>query len=170
MREPAAWLAANVDLLPPGGTILDVASGAGRNALFLARQGWRVHAVDHDAAALAELSHAAERAAVSDLITTECIDLEADGVVLGSRRYAGVVVVNYLHRALMPAIVDALAAGGVLIYETFTIAQASRGRPSNPAFLLQPGELPRLVSQLRIIRSREGEFDGKFVASVVAMR
>ena len=80
------------------------------------------------------------------------------------------IVFNYLHRPLVPAIVEAVAPGGVLIYETFTAAQASRGRPCNPAFLLNEGELPTLVEPLRILRSREGDFDGKFVAAVVAMR
>jgi 16S rRNA C967 or C1407 C5-methylase (RsmB/RsmF family) len=169
-REPAAWLAANIDLLPPGGTVLDVAAGAGRHAVFLARHGWRVHAVDRDAAALADLRQAAERASVADLVTTECRDLEMHDVSFGAQCYEAVVVVHYLHRALMPAIVAAVAPGGVLVYETFTIEQASRGRPSNPAFLLQPGELHTLVRPLRVLRSREGEFDGKFVASVVAMR
>jgi hypothetical protein len=70
----------------------------------------------------------------------------------------------------MPAIVEAVAPGGVLIYETFTIAQAARGRPRNPAFLLNPGELPELVEPLRIVRAREGEFEGRCVASIVAMR
>jgi hypothetical protein len=81
-----------------------------------------------------------------------------------------VIVFNYLHRPLMPAIVEAVAAGGVLIYETFTVAQALRGRPRNPSFLLNPGELPALVQPLRVVRTREGEFEGKCVASVVAMR
>ena len=58
----------------------------------------------------------------------------------------------------------------MLIYETFTRAQAARGRPTNPAFLLEPGELPRLVAPLEVVRSREGEFDGRDVASVAAIR
>ena len=79
------------------------------------------------------------------------------------------VVTNYLHRALMPAIVRAVAPGGVLVYETFTAAQAGRGTPTNPAFLLAPGELPRLVAPLAVIRQREGDIDGRHVASVVAV-
>jgi hypothetical protein len=67
-------------------------------------------------------------------------------------------------------LVAALAPGGVLLYETFTAAQALRGRPRNPDFLLQPGELRTLVAPLRVIREREGEFDGKCIASVAAIR
>ena len=141
--------------------MLDVASGNGRNAIFLADRGFRVHAIDHDAQALASLP---------STITTEVIDLETGDVSLGSRRYDAVIVFNYLHRPLMPAVVDAVADGGVLIYETFTLAQALRGRPRNPAFLLREGELATLVAPLRIVRAREGEFDAKCVASIAAMR
>lgn len=161
MRDAAAWLVANLDLIRPGGTVLDVACGHGRNAVFLAEQGWRVHAIDQDRQALDTLP---------PTITTEQLDLEAGEVSLGDARYDAVIVFNYLHRPLMPAIVRAIAPGGVLIYETFTVAQAARGRPTNPAFLLRDGELPALVQPLRIVRSREGDFDGKFVASVAAMR
>ena len=161
MREPASWLVANLDVLRPGGTLLDLACGHGRNALFLAERGFRVHAMDRDAQALATLPPA---------ISTELIDLEASEVSLGRACYDAVVVFNYLHRPLMPAIVQALAPGGVLIYETFTRAQAARGRPTNPDFLLREGELPILVEPLRVVRGREGDFEGKFVASIVAMR
>ena len=160
-HDPAQWLVANLDLIPRGGAVLDVACGSGRNAAFLASRGWRVHAVDRDAHALAALPAA---------VTTQALDLETAGVSLGSQCYAAVLVFNYLHRPLMPALVEAVAPGGVLIYETFTTAQARHGRPRNPAFLLRDGELPSLVAPLRVVRAREGEFEEKFIASVVAMR
>jgi SAM-dependent methyltransferase len=154
--------------------VLDVASGRGRNTIFLLSQGWHVHAVDSDGDALADLVAEAGRRGyvegITDRLTTACVDLESGGVSLGSRCYDAVIVFRYLHRPLMPAIVDAVAPGGVLIYETFTRQQASRGRPRNPAFLLHAGELPALVTPLRVVRSREGDIDGKFIASVVAMR
>ncbi|HUE86239.1 MAG TPA: class I SAM-dependent methyltransferase [Vicinamibacterales bacterium] len=167
--KPAAWLVDNLDVLPRGGVALDVASGSGRHAIFLAARGWRVHAVDRDAAALEELRRVGQVGQVGQ-ITTECMDLESGVARLGEGCYDAVVVFNYLHRPLMPAIVRAVRDGGVLIYETFTVGQARRGRPRNPAFLLQEGELPGLVAPLRIIRSREEEYDGKLVASVVAVR
>jgi hypothetical protein len=68
----------------------------------------------------------------------------------------------------MPAIVDAVAPGGVLIYETFIRCQALRGHPANPAFLLEPGELALLVAPMVVIRSREGDYDGTLVSAVVA--
>jgi hypothetical protein len=165
--QPAPWLVDNVDWIPPGARVLDVASGRGRNTLFLAARGFQVHAVDRQAEALLGLVHVQ---GVPGLVTTEVIDLEAGSVSLGHRCYGGVVVFNYLHRPLMPAIVDAVADGGALIYETFTVGQAKRGHPKSPAFLLRPGEIERLVQPLRIVRVREGDFDGKLVASVVAVR
>ena len=71
---------------------------------------------------------------------------------------------------LFPRLVKAVAPGGVLVYETFLVSQAERGHPRNPAFLLEPGELPRLVHPLEVLRSREGDFDGAMLASVVARR
>ena len=165
---PAAWLVENLGLLPRGQPVLDVASGRGRQSLFLAREGWMVHAVDRDAAALEALATSARALNVS--ITTEVVDLETDSPSLGSRSFGTVVVFNYLHRPLMPAIVDAVAAGGVLIYETFTVGQATRGRPTNPAFLLANGELAELIRPLEILRAREGDVDGKLVSSIVATR
>jgi SAM-dependent methyltransferase len=168
MGEPAAWLVDNADLIPRGGTVLDVACGTGRNTLFLARHGWHVRAIDRDARALQDLLAAA--GTLASAISVECVDLEAGWVSLGAQCYSAVIVFNYLHRPLLPAIVDAVAPGGVLIYETFTTGQARRGHPRNPAFLLTEGELPALVAPLSVVRAREGEFDGRLVASVVAMR
>ena len=81
-----------------------------------------------------------------------------------------IVVFNYLHRPLLPAIRAAVRPGGRIFYETFTERQAGRGHPRNPAFLLKDGELPALMAPFSILRSREGEFDGRFMASIVAER
>lgn len=121
-----------------------------------------------DAAALARLSAIAAR--LEWPLTTDVRDLEAGAVDLGDGRFDVIVVTHYLHRPLMAALVRALAPGGLLIYETFTTAQAARGRPTNPAYLLEPGELRRLVAPLDILASREGEAEGRMVASVVARR
>lgn len=159
---PAAWLVQHLHCLPRGGRVLDVACGSGRHARYLAERGFTVHAVDRDAAALATLGHPG--------ITTELLDLEAGRPSLGIARYDAVIVFNYLHRPLMPAIVAAVAPRGVLIYETFTTAQAALGKPTNPAFLLLPGELRALAAPLEIVASREGRVDGREVASIVAVR
>jgi SAM-dependent methyltransferase len=165
--NPATWLVENLDVIPRAGVVLDVACGSGRHALFLAERGWRVHAVDRDAGALGRVGQAGR----VGRITTECIDLEGGNPKLGEGLYEAVIVFNYLHRPLMPAIVNAVRpGGGVLIYETFTVGQARRGRPRNPDFLLREGELPTLVAPLKVLRAREGDFEGALVASIVATR
>jgi rhodanese-related sulfurtransferase len=169
---PSSWLVANADLLPRGGSALDIACGAGRHALLLAGAGFRVRAVDRDPGTIAFLRGVAARTGLP--IEAEVIDLEAAdppaSVDLGTAVHDLVVVVHYLHRPLVPALARALKPGGVLIYETYTSAQAGRGRPTNPDFLLQPGELPRLVAPLEVLRRREGDFEGRWVAGVVARR
>lgn len=165
---PAAWLVMNRALLPPAGRALDVACGRGRNSLWLAQQGFETTAIDRDPAAVADLEARARRDGLP--LTARAMDLEAGAVDLGEALYDVVVVVHYLHRAIFPSLIAALAPGGVLVYETFTVAQAARGRPTNPAFLLEPGELPRLAAPLQIRAAREGDFEGRMVSSVVAVR
>jgi SAM-dependent methyltransferase len=166
---PAAWLVDHLDLLSPEGRVLDVACGRGRHALFLAAAGFRVTAVDRDADAIHDLRAVARERGLD--VEAEVLDLETTPPPdLGHARYDAIVVVNYLHRPLFPALLEALAPGGVLVYETFTIHQAARGRPTNPAFLLQLGELARLVAPLATLREREGDFEGRFVASILATR
>jgi rhodanese-related sulfurtransferase len=166
MRGPASWLIENAGLLPRGGKVLDVACGRGRHALLLASAGFDVHAVDGDSDAIAFLQETADRLRLS--LTCEVLDLETDPTPDLPRPCDAVLVFNYLHRPLFPALRAALAPGGRLFYETFTTRQAERGHPKNPDFLLEAAELPQLVMPLKVLRSREGEFDGRFVASVVA--
>jgi SAM-dependent methyltransferase len=167
--EPAAWLLDHLALLPCGGKVLDVACGRGRHALLLAGAGFSVTAVDRSAAAVDGVRAAAHQLGLE--LTCRVLDLETSPAPdLGAAGYDAVLVFNYLHRPLFPALRDAVAPGGHLLYETFTVAQASRGRPRNPAFLLQNGELAQLMAPLTVLHSREGEFDGRCLASVVARR
>jgi SAM-dependent methyltransferase len=166
MTDPCAWLTGNRRLLPVSGDALDVACGSGRHAIWLAGQGFETLAIDRDAGAIAALSDESSRRGLS--IRTQVVDLEDGPPFFEADSFDLIVVVHYLHRPLFPSIVAALRPGGVLVYETFTRAQAARGKPSNPAFLLEPGELQRLVQPLEIRASREGDFDGRMVASVVA--
>lgn len=169
MDRAAAWLTTHRQLLPSQGPALDVACGRGRHALWLAEQGFLVSAIDRDAAVLVELAEEARCRGLST-ISAAVVDLEVGGFVLPADAFDVIVVVHYLHRPLFPRLVDALRPGGVLVYETFTTAQASRGKPTNPDFLLRPGELLDLVQSLDVLETREGEFDGRDVASVVARK
>lgn len=165
---PARWLTEHRDLLPRSGRALDLACGRGRHALWLAGQGFTTLALDRDRQAVVGVRAAAGAAGLP--VTAEVRDLESGAPDLGAGVFDVIVAVHYLHRPLFPALLDALAPGGVLVYETFTRAQAARGRPTNPDFLLESGELPRLVAPLEILRQREGEVEGRMLASVIARR
>lgn len=131
---PSPWVA-RFAALAPAGQVLDVACGTGRHVrLFLAR-GHKVTGLDRYNAGVIDLLGDAN----FELIET---DLE-DGRPWppGERRFAAVIVTNYLHRPQLPAIVAAVQPGGVLIYETFAQGNERHGRPRNPDFLLAPGEL-----------------------------
>jgi len=156
---PSVWVTRFAPLMPPGET-LDLACGSGRHARLLSSLGHSVLAVDRDVEALARVNGTG--------ISTLQIDLEdADGQQLSwpfeATRFAGIVVTNYLHRPLFHGMFDSLAEGGVLVYETFAAGNERFGKPSNPRFLLQPGELLDLVRNagfpLRVIAFEDGYID-----------
>lgn len=165
---PTRWLVDHARVLPEAGDALDVASGTGRNAFWLAARGLTTLAIDRDARAIAAIRRTARDLNLS--LRGEVVDLETEEPRLPVAAFDVLVVVHYLHRPLFPALRSALRPGGVLVYETFTRAQAQRGKPTNPAFLLEPGELPGLVSPLHVLFEREGDFEGKMLSSVIAIR
>lgn len=136
--HPSPWIERHLSLARPGRNALDLAAGGGRHARLLAARGFAVTAVDRDVSRLMGLPGVEAIEA----------DLE-DGSPwpLAGRRFDLIVVVNYLHRPLFPAIAAALAPGGVLLYETFALGNEKYGKPSNPAFLLRDGELLELARQ-----------------------
>lgn len=149
--SPSPWIVRHAGLIAPGSEVLDLACGAGRHVRWLAARGHRVLAVDRDTTALAGLR---------DLAQTLAVDLEASPWPLPGRQFGAVVVTHYLWRPLLPHIVAAVAPGGVLLYETFALGQASVGRPRNPDFLLRPGELLDAVRPaLRVIAYEDGCYD-----------
>ena len=166
--QPTQWLLDHRYLLPTSGRALDVASGRGRNAVWLAQRGFDTLAVDRDASAVAFLEAAARRLHLT--LRAEVVDLESTETMLPADAFDLIVVVHYLHRPLVPMLRAALRVGGLLVYETFTRGQAARGKPTNPAFLLEPGELRELVQPLDILVEREGNFEEKMLASVIARR
>lgn len=132
--KPSHWVVTHAGLIARRGKVLDIAAGNGRHARYFNSLGHHVTAVDRDAAALQALASTGIETIVADLE-------DSSPWPLGGRRFDGIVLTNYLHRPLFPHIAAALAAGGILIYETFGVGNQRFGRPSNPNFLLRPGEL-----------------------------
>jgi tellurite methyltransferase len=120
MNDPSRWLTTHRDLLPASGDALDLACGSGRNALWLAEQGYQTLGVDRNGTALDELSQEAARRGLS--IRTQAVDLEHGQPFLERDMFDLIVVAHYLHRPLFPVLVRAVRPGGVLVYETFTRA------------------------------------------------
>ncbi len=149
-QEPSPWVLRFAGCVPEAGPVLDLACGGGRHTrLFLAR-GHPVTAIDRDLSG------------ISDIIAMPGLEaLEADlengapfplAGPLAGRYFAGVIVTNYLYRPLIPALVAAVAPGGVLIYETFARGNERFGRPRNPDHLTKPGELLEAVrGHLRVV-------------------
>ena len=159
LNPPAQFLVESLRLLPQG-RALDVAAGRGRNVLYLAAQGFSVHAIDRDATALQTLRSLAHERQLQN-VTTELVDFEAGPVseaVFPPNTYDVVLVFLYLFRPLIPALVQTLKPGGVLVYETFLVENHLRYQhPRHREFCFEPDELRNLVSDLHILHYDEGE-------------
>ena len=138
-RVPSSWITHYAGLIAEGGHVLDLACGGGRHTRHLRERGLRVTAIDIDTSGLADLAE-------DPLVEIVETDLERPGVTpLSGRRFDAVVVTDYLFRPLLVPLVDCLLPGGVFLYETFALGNERFGRPRNPDFLLQRGELLALA-------------------------
>jgi SAM-dependent methyltransferase len=147
IEAPSPWIVRWSGLIAPQGQVLDLASGSGRHVRYLASLGLRVTAVDRNREALDRCDAAAQ------VIQA---DLEGAPWPLPGRRFDAVVVTNYLWRPLMPQVVDSVAPGGLLLYETFARGHETFGKPSNPDFLLRAGELLTHVNGLHVLAFEDG--------------
>jgi SAM-dependent methyltransferase len=149
--SPSAWIARFASLVSAGAPVLDLACGEGRHTrLFLAR-GHPVTAVDVDVSGLEDLRG---RPGL-DVVRADLED--GSPCPLPDRRFGAVVITNYLRRQLFPEIIESVDAEGVLLYETFALGNEVHGRPSNPDFLLRPGELIELVQgRMQIVAYEHG--------------
>ena len=168
---PADWLVEHGALLGSGGRALDVACGDGRNALYLARLGFEVDAVDVSDVAIEALRAAAQERSLA--IAPRVVDLEREAPDAGS--YDVVVSFNYLQRDLFEALERALRPGGWLVFETFGRAHLDElGKSMNEAYVLADNELLHAFPGLRVRQYREGVVTGatgpRGVASLVARR
>lgn len=153
-QPPSDWVRRFAGLAPEMQPVLDLACGSGRHARLFLERGHQVTATDIDLSDIGDLEgHAG--------LTLVRHDLE-DGSVwpFGTQTFGAVVVTNYLHRPLLAPLVATVAHGGVLIYETFAEGNAAFGKPSNPDFLLKPGELLEAVrGVLQVVAYEHGRQD-----------
>jgi SAM-dependent methyltransferase len=147
--------------------VLDVACGSGRHMEWFAQRGHAVCGVDRSPQAIAASAQFG-KAVLAD-IEDGPWPLLTDGF---PRQFGAVVVTNYLWRPLFPVILQSLASGGVLLYETFTAGNETVGKPSRADFLLQRGELLRLCQGLRVVAFEDGflEAPARFVQRIAAVR
>jgi len=168
-QPPSRFLVEQLDRVPHG-RALDVACGAGRHALYLARRGWQVDCIDFSYAALTRLLTAAR----NDHLAIHPLAADLEQYPLPRERYALVVNVRYLQRNLLPALKSAMHPGGMLLFETFIRDQQQLGHPKNPAFLLERGELAAACADLDIVHYDEGRFETEsgaaFLARMLARR
>jgi hypothetical protein len=127
----------------------------------LAARGLHVTGVDRDADALDALPPSVERLQA---------DLEAGPWPLPGRQFDLVLVANYLWRPLFPVLLASIAPGGWYVHETFADGQQHLGRPRNPDFLLQPGELLRACRGLHVLAYEDGVVNGARLQRVAARR
>jgi SAM-dependent methyltransferase len=133
---PSPWIVQWAGLVAPGVTVLDVAAGRGRHTRFFAERGHAVTAIDRDVSALTAEANL-------EIVTANLED--GSPWPLGDRKFGAVIVAKYLHRPLMPALLDAVEREGVLLYETFMVGNERFGKPNRPEHLLKDGELLELV-------------------------
>jgi tellurite methyltransferase len=153
-------------LFPTGGRALDLAGGAGRNAIWLARQNWQVTLADISEVGIAlAKENAGSLAGRIEFRVSDLRDFHASGGL-----YDLVLLFFYLDRAMFPEIVQSIRPGGLLVYKTYTVVNPKpAGGPTDPAFLLQPGELLRCFSQLQTLFYRETIRD-RGVAELIAKK
>ncbi len=167
LLKPSAWIVRWSQLLEPQATVLDVACGSGRHLQWFAEHGHTVTGIDRD------IDQARQRFPGAELV---CADMENEPWPLGAnghpRTFGAVIVANYLWRPLMPTVLDCLAPGGVLLYETFASGNEKFGRPARADFLLEPGELLRTCASLQVIAYENGFLDNpaRFIQRIAAIR
>ena len=168
-KEPNPFLKKHIHLLPKGKT-LDIATGEGRNAVFLAQHGFEVDAVDISEVGLKKAQKLAGEIRVK--INTTYADLNT--YQIEKEKYDLIANFYFLRRGLIPKIKKGLKKGGRVIFETYTLEQKNVGTegPKDPKYFLKPNELLRLFKDCRILFYREGIFkEGgrrKAVASLIA--
>ena len=148
LKIPSPWVARFSPLIPRGAWVLDLAAGGGRHCEHLTNLGLKVTAIDRDTSFI-------DPKFATEII---CHDLESNSPwPLQGRKFAGIIVTNYLHRPLFPFLINALEEGGVIIYETFAQGNEAFSQPRNPDHLLKNAELLQAFADLQIIAYEQGK-------------
>ncbi len=159
---PSPFLITQLPRLPRG-KVLDVATGQGRHAYFLATRGFSVHGIDRNREALEFLNTQAQEEGELP-ITTEYIDLETNDLTppdLGTEIYDVILIFFYLYRPLFPQLLKALKPGGVILYETFLLENhLQRQHPRRKEFCLESNELLTFLRHCHILHYDEGDHRG----------
>lgn len=164
---PSPWITRWTHLLAPACTVLDVACGSGRHVAWFAAQGHAVTGLDRNLSAAQDLGGQARLV---------CADIESQPWPLNHNGvptpFDAVIVTNYLWRPLLETLVQSVAPGGVMLYETFAQGNETVGRPTRPDFLLRPGELLAVCSGLQVVAYEHGFLDdpARFVQRIAAVR
>ena len=167
LLNPSAWIVRWSHLLEPQATVLDLACGSGRHLRWFTQHGHAVTGIDRD------IDQARQRVPSAELV---CADIENNAwplIVDGhARTFGAVVVTNYLWRLLIPTVLNSVAPGGVLLYETFASGNETVGRPTRADFLLRPGELLSACASLQVVAYENGFMQNppRFVQRIAAIR
>lgn len=164
--EPSRFLVDMLKFVPRKGRALDLAGGAGRNAIVLARRGLDTTVVDISEIALERAATEGRTAGVA--LTTVQADLETDPMPPGP--WAVVLVFHYLNRLLLSSISEELAPGGVLVACIATTRNRERNERPPPPHLLDEGELPGLIGDLGVVHYEESWREDRHEARLVARR
>ena len=149
-ESPSHFLVEQIGRLPRG-KALDLATGSGRNAIFLAMNGYEVDAIDFSTVAVSQLQSFVKKQSLA--VLAKQIDLTVYRIP--DRTYDLIINFNYLERSLIPQIIKGLKPGGMILFETYTIEQPRYGKPHNPDYLLKPNELINSFKELHIIYYHE---------------
>lgn len=166
-KDPAEFLVKNVEVLPKG-RALDIATGEGRNAVYLAKKGFLVEGVDISVVGLRK----AKKLAAENRVQIQTVNADLHTYKIKPGQYTVIMNFYYLQRSLFPQIKAGLKKGGILIFETYTVDQQKNpgGKSWEKEYLLEPGELKRAFADLEILEYSEKNDGKQAIASLIARK
>lgn len=167
-KSPSKFLASNFDYIPHGGKVLDLGMGEGRNAVFLARKGFKVTGVDISSVAIRK----AKRLAQEFGVQLKTVTSSAENYSVQEGSFDSIICFYFVDRDLNKKLVEWLRPGGILIYESHTSQQRSvKGSESyDLKYLLDPGELLTMFPGFKILKFEEPKHTGEFTSSIILQK